>query len=47
MFGKSEEEEEEDEEQEKVTFEVTEAIPDVEPFNYPTSTKSIHVLSGA
>ncbi|XP_061111929.1 uncharacterized protein crybg2 [Conger conger] len=39
--------EEEEQEEEKMTFEVTEAIPDVEPFNYPTSTQSIHVLSGA
>ncbi|XP_032391462.1 uncharacterized protein crybg2 [Etheostoma spectabile] len=29
------------------TFEVTEAIPDVELFEYKTSTSSIHVLSGA
>lgn len=29
------------------TFEVTEAIPDVELFNYKTNTRSIHVLSGA
>ncbi|XP_034747985.1 uncharacterized protein crybg2 [Etheostoma cragini] len=29
------------------TFEVTEAIPDVELFEYKTSTRSIHVLSGA
>lgn len=29
------------------TFEVTEAIPDVELFEYKTSTRSIHVVSGA
>lgn len=29
------------------TFEVTEAIPDVELFEFPTSTRSIHVISGA
>ncbi|XP_028819902.1 beta/gamma crystallin domain-containing protein 2 isoform X2 [Denticeps clupeoides] len=29
------------------TFEVTEAIPDVEPFGFRTLTRSIHVLSGA
>lgn len=33
--------------QEENTFEVTEAIPDVELFEYKTSTRSIHVLSGA
>ncbi|XP_041810738.1 uncharacterized protein LOC121619243 isoform X2 [Chelmon rostratus] len=33
--------------QEENTFEVTEAIPDVELFGYKTSTRSIHVLSGA
>ncbi|CAN9504228.1 unnamed protein product [Ophioblennius macclurei] len=40
---------EEDQEgmQEENTFEVTEAIPDVELFEYKTSTRSIHVLSGA
>ncbi|XP_042362207.1 beta/gamma crystallin domain-containing protein 1-like [Plectropomus leopardus] len=40
---------EEDQEgmQEENTFEVTEAIPDVELFGYKTSTRSIHVLSGA
>ncbi|XP_013882984.1 absent in melanoma 1 protein [Austrofundulus limnaeus] len=32
---------------EENTFEVTEAIPDVEPFGFKTSTRSIHVLSGA
>ncbi|XP_049889788.1 uncharacterized protein crybg2 isoform X6 [Epinephelus moara] len=32
---------------EENTFEVTEAIPDVELFGYKTSTRSIHVLSGA
>lgn len=32
---------------EENTFEVTEAIPDVELFEYKTSTRSIHVLSGA
>ncbi|XP_070778273.1 beta/gamma crystallin domain-containing protein 2 [Enoplosus armatus] len=39
-------EEDEDGMQEN-TFEVTEAIPDVELFEYKTSTRSIHVLSGA
>ncbi|KAJ8335093.1 hypothetical protein SKAU_G00407320 [Synaphobranchus kaupii] len=38
---------EEEEEEEERTFEVTEATPDVELFNFPTSTSSIHVLSGA
>ncbi|XP_035537809.1 uncharacterized protein LOC118343163 [Morone saxatilis] len=40
---------EEDQEgmQEENSFEVTEAIPDVELFEYKTSTRSIHVLSGA
>ncbi|XP_058474843.1 uncharacterized protein LOC131447238 [Solea solea] len=40
---------EEDQEgmQEENTFEVTEAIPDVELFGYKTSTRSIHVISGA
>uniref|UniRef100_A0A3Q3WJA2 Beta/gamma crystallin 'Greek key' domain-containing protein n=1 Tax=Mola mola TaxID=94237 RepID=A0A3Q3WJA2_MOLML len=40
---------EEDQEgvQEGNTFEVTEAIPDVELFEYKTLTRSIHVLSGA
>lgn len=32
---------------EENTFEVTEAIPDVEPFGFKTSTRCIHVLSGA
>ncbi|KAM3596272.1 uncharacterized protein V6R79_011530 [Siganus canaliculatus] len=40
-------EEEQDDAQEENTFEVTEAIPDVELFGYKTSTRSIHVLSGA
>ncbi|KAM7373437.1 hypothetical protein PAMP_008287 [Pampus punctatissimus] len=40
-------EEENDGTQEESTFEVTEAIPDVELFGYKTSTRSIHVLSGA
>uniref|UniRef100_A0A8C3AYN1 PR domain containing 1b, with ZNF domain n=1 Tax=Cyclopterus lumpus TaxID=8103 RepID=A0A8C3AYN1_CYCLU len=45
MFEQPEEEHEglEDEN----TFEVTEAIPDVELFEYRTSTRSIHVISGA
>ncbi|CAJ1083217.1 uncharacterized protein crybg2 [Xyrichtys novacula] len=40
---------EEDQEgmQEENTFEVSEAIPDVELFEYKTSTRSIQVLSGA
>ena len=40
---------EEDQEgvQEGNTFEVTEAIADVELFEYKTLTRSIHVLSGA
>ncbi|KAK2829007.1 hypothetical protein Q7C36_016997 [Tachysurus vachellii] len=33
--------------EEERTFEVTEAIPDVELFDFPTSTRSIHVISGA
>lgn len=33
--------------QEENSFEVTEAIPDVEPFGYKTSTRSIQVVSGA
>ncbi|XP_015245244.1 PREDICTED: absent in melanoma 1-like protein [Cyprinodon variegatus] len=33
--------------EEEKAFEVTEAIPDVELFDYKTSTRSIHVLSGA
>ncbi|KAM7384551.1 hypothetical protein PAMA_011758 [Pampus argenteus] len=40
-------EEENESMQEESTFEVTEAIPDVELFGYKTSTRSIHVLSGA
>ncbi|KAJ8385006.1 hypothetical protein AAFF_G00196720 [Aldrovandia affinis] len=44
MFGQPDEEEEEEEEQ---TFEVTEAIPDVELYGFRTSTRCIHVLSGA
>ncbi|XP_044192441.1 uncharacterized protein crybg2 [Thunnus albacares] len=40
-------EEEDEGAQEENTFEVTEAIPDVEVFGYKTSTRSIHVLSGA
>ncbi|XP_051811452.1 beta/gamma crystallin domain-containing protein 1 [Acanthochromis polyacanthus] len=40
-------EEEQDGVQNENTFEVTEAIPDVELFGYKTSTRSIHVLSGA
>ncbi|XP_071402022.1 uncharacterized protein crybg2 [Centroberyx affinis] len=39
--------EEEQEEMQENTFEVTEAIPDVELFGYKTTTRSIHVLSGA
>ncbi|KAI3358749.1 hypothetical protein L3Q82_015158, partial [Scortum barcoo] len=38
--------EEEQEGMQENTFEVTEAIPDVELFDYKTSTRSIHVLSG-
>ncbi|CAB1434389.1 unnamed protein product [Pleuronectes platessa] len=38
---------EEDQEGEENTFEVNEAIPDVELFNFKTSTRSIHVVSGA
>uniref|UniRef100_UPI003AAB1863 beta/gamma crystallin domain-containing protein 2-like n=1 Tax=Centroberyx gerrardi TaxID=166262 RepID=UPI003AAB1863 len=40
-------EEEQEEMQEENTFEVTEAIPDVELFGYKTTTRSIHVLNGA
>lgn len=39
--------EEEQDMQEENTFEVTEAIPDVELFGYTTSTRSIQVISGA
>ncbi|XP_022602884.1 beta/gamma crystallin domain-containing protein 1-like [Seriola dumerili] len=39
--------EEDQEGMQENTFEVTEAIPDVELFGYKTSTRSIHVLSGA
>lgn len=42
MFEMSNEEVEEEN-----TFEVTEAVPDVELFNFQTSTRSIHVISGA
>uniref|UniRef100_A0A3B4ZHC3 Absent in melanoma 1 protein-like n=1 Tax=Stegastes partitus TaxID=144197 RepID=A0A3B4ZHC3_9TELE len=45
MFEQPEEEQEGV--QDENTFEVTEAIPDVELFGYKTSTRSIHVLSGA
>ncbi|AWP21416.1 putative absent in melanoma 1 protein-like [Scophthalmus maximus] len=45
MFEQPEEEQEAMPEEN--TFEVTEAIPDVELFGYKTSTRSIHVLSGA
>ncbi|XP_035039467.1 beta/gamma crystallin domain-containing protein 1 [Hippoglossus stenolepis] len=38
---------EEEQEAEENTFEVNEAIPDVELFDYKTSTRSIHVVSGA
>lgn len=41
------EEEEEDEMAEENTFEVTEAIHDVELFGFKTNTRSIHVLNGA
>lgn len=40
-------EEDEDSMREEKTFEVMQAIPDVELFDYKTSTRSIHVLSGA
>ncbi|XP_056153977.1 beta/gamma crystallin domain-containing protein 2-like [Lampris incognitus] len=33
--------------QEENTFEVTQAIPDVEPFGYKTNTLSIQVINGA
>ncbi|XP_053095306.1 beta/gamma crystallin domain-containing protein 1 [Pangasianodon hypophthalmus] len=42
MFEMSSEEVEEEH-----TFEVTEAVPDVELFGFHTSTRSIHVISGA
>lgn len=42
MFEMSSEEVEEEN-----TLEVMEAIPDVEVFNFRTSTRSIHVISGA
>ncbi|XP_026870228.2 beta/gamma crystallin domain-containing protein 2 [Electrophorus electricus] len=44
MFEMTNEEEDRDEER---TFEVTEAVPDVELFGFRTVTRSIHVLSGA
>ncbi|KAM6903757.1 uncharacterized protein crybg2 [Lycodopsis pacificus] len=47
MMVMVEQPEEEEGEQEENTFEVTEAIPDVELFEYKTSTRSISVLSGA
>ncbi|XP_036949199.1 uncharacterized protein LOC119016931 isoform X4 [Acanthopagrus latus] len=47
MFELPEEEEEQGTQEEENTFEVTEAIPDVELFGYKTSTRSIHVLNGA
>lgn len=40
-------EEEQEGVQEDKSFEVTEAIPDVELFEYKTSTRTIHVVSGA
>lgn len=40
-------EEEQEGVQEDKSFEVTEAIPDVELFDYKTSTRTIHVISGA
>ncbi|KAM8883277.1 uncharacterized protein crybg2 [Synchiropus picturatus] len=46
MMFEQPEEEEEGVEGDK-TFEVTEAIPDVEPFGFKTSTRSIDVLRGA
>lgn len=45
MFEEPDEEEEGV--QEDKSFEVTEAIPDVELFEYKTSTRTIHVVSGA
>lgn len=42
-----EQQEDQEDMQEENTFEVTEAIPDVELFGYKTGTRSIHVLSGA
>lgn len=39
--------EDEGEGEQENTFEVTEAIPDVELFDYRTNTRSIHVISGA
>ncbi|XP_036000710.1 LOW QUALITY PROTEIN: beta/gamma crystallin domain-containing protein 2 [Fundulus heteroclitus] len=47
MMVMYEQPEEEEGVMEENTFEVTEAIPDVELFSYKTSTRSIHVLSGA
>ncbi|XP_061671087.1 uncharacterized protein LOC133498354 [Syngnathoides biaculeatus] len=46
MFEQPEEEEEGAPAQEENTFEVTEAIPDVELFDYKTHTRSIQVFSG-
>lgn len=36
-----------EEDEEERTFEVTEAVPDVEMFDFQTSVRSIQVLSGA
>ncbi|ROL52959.1 Beta/gamma crystallin domain-containing protein 2 [Anabarilius grahami] len=44
LYGMPDEEKQEDEER---TFEVTEAVPDVELFGFGINTRSIHVLSGA
>ncbi|KAG1935250.1 beta/gamma crystallin domain-containing protein [Pimephales promelas] len=44
LYGMPEEQKEEEEER---TFEVTEAVPDVELFGFGINTHSIHVLSGA
>lgn len=42
-----EQQEDEQDVPEENTFEVTDAIPDVELFGYKTSTRSIQVISGA
>ncbi|XDV35053.1 hypothetical protein PO909_005098, partial [Leuciscus waleckii] len=47
LYGMPEEEKDEREEEEERTFEVTEAVPDVELFGFGINTRSIHVLSGA
>ncbi|XP_046874555.1 beta/gamma crystallin domain-containing protein 1 isoform X3 [Hypomesus transpacificus] len=47
MFEQPEGEAEEGQQEEENSFEVTEAIPDVELFGYRPTTRSINILSGA